>query len=208
MARLLAFGGDSAASMEAQQAGLGVAVVATAVGGRDSPLLELSPAGVLSLLDCLRHLAAPDCQGAALLLQCVGSGSAGGSAAQGLLPAVLGLLHERHLTALQAWPACCGGGRDGVGRLLSSASELLMAPLLAPPGEQGLGRAARSRGPAALADPPTSLCLAPAAAARLQARAARRRTATSTRCCTRPRCRCCWRRARAWTCASWRRRSA
>lgn len=45
VAALLAFGGGSAASLETQQAGLAAAVVATAVGGRDSPLLELSPTG-------------------------------------------------------------------------------------------------------------------------------------------------------------------
>lgn len=43
---LLAFGGSSAASLEAQQAGLAAAVVATATSGRDSPVLELSPTGV------------------------------------------------------------------------------------------------------------------------------------------------------------------
>lgn len=42
---LLAFGGSSAASLEAQQAGLATAVISTATSGRDSPVLELSPTG-------------------------------------------------------------------------------------------------------------------------------------------------------------------
>lgn len=42
---LLAFGGSSAASLEAQQAGLGQAAVATVVSHKDGPLFELSPTG-------------------------------------------------------------------------------------------------------------------------------------------------------------------
>lgn len=65
-------------------------------------------AGVLALLDCLRHLSAPDCHGATLLLQ-----SSGGAAQQqqqrasprpmgsGLVGSLLNLLHERHIAALQ-----------------------------------------------------------------------------------------------------------
>lgn len=65
-------------------------------------------AGVLALLECLRHLSAPDCHGATLLMQ-----SMGGQAAQqqqraspqplgsGLLGALLGLVNERHIAALQ-----------------------------------------------------------------------------------------------------------
>jgi hypothetical protein len=45
VANLLAFGGSSASSLEAQQAGLGAAGVATAVSGKSGPLMELSPAG-------------------------------------------------------------------------------------------------------------------------------------------------------------------
>lgn len=46
VATLLAFGGSSAASLEAQQAGLTQAAVATAMSHRDGPLLELSPPGM------------------------------------------------------------------------------------------------------------------------------------------------------------------
>jgi len=46
---LLAFGGSSAASLEAQQAGLATAVISTATSGRDSPVLELSPTGMKQL---------------------------------------------------------------------------------------------------------------------------------------------------------------
>jgi hypothetical protein len=47
VAHLLAFGGSSAPSLEAQQAGLWAAGIATAVSGKSGPLMELSPAGGL-----------------------------------------------------------------------------------------------------------------------------------------------------------------
>lgn len=66
-------------------------------------------AGVLALLDCLRHLSAPDCHGATLLLQ--SSGAAQQQQQQqrasprlmgsGLVGSLLNLLHERHIAALQ-----------------------------------------------------------------------------------------------------------
>jgi hypothetical protein len=66
---------------------------------------------VLSLLECLRHLSAPDCHGATLLLQSMGSKQQQQQQQQqrasprpvgsGLLTALLGLLHERHIAALQ-----------------------------------------------------------------------------------------------------------
>jgi hypothetical protein len=76
-------------------------------------------AGVLALLDCLRHLSAPDCHGATLLLQSIG-GSAGQQQQQrvsprpsgsGLLGSLLNLLHERHIAALQVClcTCCCMG---------------------------------------------------------------------------------------------------
>jgi hypothetical protein len=45
VSHLLAFGGSSASSLEAQQAGLWAAGIATAVSGKSGPLMELSPAG-------------------------------------------------------------------------------------------------------------------------------------------------------------------
>jgi hypothetical protein len=126
VAALLGFGGSSAASMEVQHAGLAAAVAAAAAAGRgsSSPLLEVSPSGLLSLLDCLRHLAAPDCQGLPLLLQ-PAAGGGGGS----LLAALLGVLHERHVAALQLWPARAGGGREGVAQLVRAVAEVLAVPL-------------------------------------------------------------------------------
>jgi hypothetical protein len=47
VANLLAFGGSSASSLEAQQAGLGAAGIATAVSGKSGPLMELSPTGMV-----------------------------------------------------------------------------------------------------------------------------------------------------------------
>lgn len=71
-------------------------------------------AGVLSLLECVRHLSAPDCNGPSLLLQTVSGGGAqqqqqqrGFASAgqqmgpQGVLQALLRLLNERHIAALQ-----------------------------------------------------------------------------------------------------------
>lgn len=52
VAALLAFGGSSAASLEAQQAGLGQVAAATAVSQKDGPLLEVSPPGMLWLCRC------------------------------------------------------------------------------------------------------------------------------------------------------------
>ncbi|WIA21240.1 hypothetical protein OEZ85_000481 [Tetradesmus obliquus] len=136
VAHLLAFGGSSASSLEAQQAGLAAAGIATAVSGKSGPLMELSPAGVLSLLELLQHLAAPDCEGAVLLMPSVRGAPAGlqQQQQQGLLSAVLGLLHERHIAALLAWPSQSGGGREGVARLVGAVSELLGVPLNTPPG--------------------------------------------------------------------------
>uniref|UniRef100_A0A383VWV5 non-specific serine/threonine protein kinase n=1 Tax=Tetradesmus obliquus TaxID=3088 RepID=A0A383VWV5_TETOB len=136
VAHLLAFGGGSASSLEAQQAGLAAAGIATAVSGKSGPLMELSPAGVLSLLELLQHLAAPDCEGAVLLMPSVRGAPAGlqQQQQQGLLSAVLGLLHERHIAALLAWPSQAGGGREGVARLVGAVSELLGVPLNTPPG--------------------------------------------------------------------------
>ncbi|WIA41543.1 hypothetical protein OEZ86_008912 [Tetradesmus obliquus] len=136
VAHLLAFGGSSASSLEAQQAGLAAAGIATAVSGKSGPLMELSPAGVLSLLELLQHLAAPDCEGAVLLMPSVRGAPAGSQQQQqqGLLSAVLGLLHERHIAALLAWPSQSGGGREGVARLVGAVSELLGVPLNTPPG--------------------------------------------------------------------------
>jgi hypothetical protein len=66
-------------------------------------------AGVLSLLELLQHLAAPDCEGAVLLMPSVCGAPAGSQQQQqqqGLLGAVLGLLHERHIAALQVRLPC------------------------------------------------------------------------------------------------------
>jgi hypothetical protein len=67
-------------------------------------------AGVLSLLELLQHLSAPDCEGAMLLMPSVRGAPAVSQQQQqqGLLGAVLGLLHERHIAALQVrlLPAC------------------------------------------------------------------------------------------------------
>lgn len=97
-------------------------------------------AGLLALLEVLQHLAAPDCEGAALLIAAnrtsnTGNGVTASQQQQpGLLAALLGLLHERHTAALQAWPGYAGGGRDGVGRLVGALSELLAVPLSNPAG--------------------------------------------------------------------------
>jgi hypothetical protein len=68
-------------------------------------------AGVLSLLELLQHLSDPDCEGAVLLMPSVRGAPAGSQQQQqqqGLLGAVLGLLHERHIAALQVrLPAVC-----------------------------------------------------------------------------------------------------
>jgi len=78
-----------------------------------NPMISCA-AGVLALLECLRHLSAPDCHGATLLMQSMGGQAAAqqqqhGTAQRaspqplgsGLLGALLGLLHERHIAALQ-----------------------------------------------------------------------------------------------------------
>ncbi|KAF8056751.1 hypothetical protein HT031_006249 [Scenedesmus sp. PABB004] len=137
VAGLLAFGGSSAASLEAQQAGLCAASVATALSRKDGPLLELSPPGLMALLELLMHLAAPDCDGPALLLPQPARGAGGAIAAclaqhpQGLAAALLGLLHEQHTSALQV------GARQPAARVLChcrcAASRPLTARCLPPP---------------------------------------------------------------------------
>jgi hypothetical protein len=72
-------------------------------------------AGVLSLLECLRHLSAPDCHGATLLLQSMGISKqqqqqqrvSPRPVGSELLTALLGLLHERHIAALQVCGVHC-----------------------------------------------------------------------------------------------------
>jgi hypothetical protein len=70
-------------------------------------------AGVLALLECLRHLSAPDCHGATLLLQSMGAAaqqqrtSPGHMGNTSLLRSLLGLLQERHIAALQVRALFC-----------------------------------------------------------------------------------------------------
>lgn len=72
---------------------------------KEGPLFELSPTGLASLLEAIRHLAAPDCQGPGLV-------AAGGP----VLAALLSLLQARRA------PSC----RDAAAR--TAAAALLRAP--------------------------------------------------------------------------------
>ncbi len=60
---------------------------------KEGPLLELSPTGLSHLLEAVRHLAAPDCQGVGLI----------SDAGSGVLAALLSLLQVR--------AAACSVGR-------------------------------------------------------------------------------------------------
>ncbi len=130
-ASLLAFGASSDAGLSALRSGVGSGVLAALGSGREGPLLELSPSGLLCVLEALHHLAQPDCEGPAAVLGGAAAGVGGGA---GPLPVLLGLLSERHTGALQAWPVSAGGGRAGVYRLVVATTDLLQLPLSMLPG--------------------------------------------------------------------------
>ncbi|KAK9831906.1 hypothetical protein WJX81_007961 [Elliptochloris bilobata] len=123
---LLAAGPDSAAGGAAAAAGLGGAaagVLAAAGGGRErgapAALAELSPAGVLSLLEALRHASAPDALGAQALLR------------PGAVKALVLLARPAHQAAAAAWPHSGGGGAVGARAAALAALDLLHAPFCA-----------------------------------------------------------------------------
>jgi len=82
----------------------------------ENSLSELSPRGLVSVLDCLSVAAGPDVSGPALLLQ------------DGLVRNVLALLSGPHLDLLKQWPAGAGGGDTGVRQLLQSCIAVLHRP--------------------------------------------------------------------------------
>jgi hypothetical protein len=125
---LLGYGGGADASATAVAAGLGRAALDVLVSGKHGPLLELSPRGLLALLDCVHHLAQPDCLGHVVV--------AGGEAAAAALLALLG---EQHLGALASWPAAAGGGPQGVYQLVVSVVDILQVGWLAGGGWEGGG---------------------------------------------------------------------
>lgn len=122
VAALLSFGGSSDASLEATQAGLGAAIVSVLASSKDGYRCEISPRGLLQLLEALHQLAQSHSEGPDVLL------------GQAVLPALLALLQERHLAALAAWPAAAGGGQQGVYQLVASVAALLQLPLNVPIG--------------------------------------------------------------------------
>lgn len=63
MAVLLSYGGSSDAASAATNAGLGAAVLQLLAGGRtSSALLDLSPYGLLHLLDAVHHASRPEAE--------------------------------------------------------------------------------------------------------------------------------------------------
>ena len=82
----------------------------------ENSLSELSPRGLVSVLDCLSAAAGPDVSGPALLLH------------DGLVKNVLALLSGPHLDLLKQWPAGAGGGDAGVRQLLQSCIAVLYRP--------------------------------------------------------------------------------
>ncbi|MEW5307613.1 MAG: hypothetical protein WDW36_009992 [Sanguina aurantia] len=127
VAALLSYGGSSDAASAATHAGLGASVLQLLAGGRtSSALLDLSPHGLLHLLDAVHHASRPEAEG----LQALTS--------EGVLMALLGILGERHLGALQAWPGAGGGGRRGAAALIISAIDVLQLPLMSLPSGEGL----------------------------------------------------------------------
>lgn len=125
---LLGYGGSSDASVTAVQAGLGKAALDVLTSGRQGPLLELSPRGLLALLDCVHHLAQPECLGHAVV-----------TGSEAVVSALLGLLGEQHQGALASWPGSAGGGAQGVFQLVLSVVDILQVPfaVLVAPADAG-----------------------------------------------------------------------
>ena len=86
----------------------------------ENSLSELSPRGLVSVLDCLSAAAGPDVSGPALLLH------------DGLVKNVLALLSGPHLDLLKQWPAGAGGGMPACASCCSRALPSCTAHLRAP----------------------------------------------------------------------------
>ncbi|GLC39018.1 hypothetical protein PLESTM_000827500 [Pleodorina starrii] len=134
---LLGYGASSDAGSAALQAGLGGAVLALmAAGGRGATgggaggpsggLLELSPRGVVALMEAVQHTSAQDAEGPQVL------------ASAPLLSFLTLLLGERHQASLTTWPSTSGGGRAGAYQCTLLAVELIGRPLTPLPGGEGV----------------------------------------------------------------------
>lgn len=92
-----------------------VAVMCDCLSSEDS-FSEISPCGLVSLLDCLSLAASPDVSGPSLLLH------------DGLVKNLLALLSGPHLDLIGQWPSGAGGGSRGVRQLLQSCVAVLHRP--------------------------------------------------------------------------------
>ncbi|KAK9823151.1 hypothetical protein WJX72_000639 [[Myrmecia] bisecta] len=131
IAGLSGFGGTSDSGLAVIQAGLGDALVqllSSVPRGLSPSLTELSPAGVLAVLQAVQALVQQDALGPQLLLR------------QGVVAALMCLLAGPHLTALCAWPAWARGGPLGMRTLISSTAALLHAPFQQGSASDGLLR--------------------------------------------------------------------
>ncbi|GFR42822.1 hypothetical protein Agub_g3779, partial [Astrephomene gubernaculifera] len=95
-------------------------------GGAPGGLLELSPRGVVALMEAVHHAAAPEAEGPQVL------------SSPPLLSFLLLLLGERHQGALGAWPPSAGGGRPGCFQACVHAVDLVGRPLTPLPGGEGV----------------------------------------------------------------------
>ncbi|KAK9813380.1 hypothetical protein WJX73_004273 [Symbiochloris irregularis] len=111
----------NAASEAMQQAGLAeamVQVLASIARGVTPALSQLSPAGLLSLLQAVRAVAEKEAsRGADLLLK------------QGVMLAMAAILKPAHLEAVHAWPSRLGGGRSGATSIARLVADVLVTPL-------------------------------------------------------------------------------
>uniref|UniRef100_A0A7S3VLZ8 non-specific serine/threonine protein kinase n=1 Tax=Dunaliella tertiolecta TaxID=3047 RepID=A0A7S3VLZ8_DUNTE len=129
---LMAYGPGSDPYMAAVQAGLGSALVALAVSsfcsGADGSggLMEVSPAGLLALLEGLRAAAALEGDGSKIMTS------------DASLSMLLTVLRERHCTALMSWPESAGGGPQGVAATVLNVVDVLQLPLNNVLGTEGI----------------------------------------------------------------------
>lgn len=89
---------------------------------------ELSPNGLLALLDALHRLGSPEAQGCHLL------------ALPGVVRSLVGLLEEGHTSNLLRWPKIAGGGKQGVRNMVRpTAFARPMSSLVSPGAELLIG---------------------------------------------------------------------
>eukprot|EP00191_Tetraselmis_sp_GSL018_P012506 CAMPEP_0177598674 /NCGR_PEP_ID=MMETSP0419_2-20121207/12506_1 /TAXON_ID=582737 /ORGANISM="Tetraselmis sp., Strain GSL018" /LENGTH=1263 /DNA_ID=CAMNT_0019091197 /DNA_START=454 /DNA_END=4245 /DNA_ORIENTATION=- len=132
ISNLTSFGPTSDACMSVCRIKLGESLADLLMAGHAdgmSPLQalqELSPAGLVALLQAIRRLILPEVMGSKLLLQ------------SGVLRCIIAVLHEDHLTRLRAWPEASGGGAQGVSNTVVATAQLLHAPFRPAGGDPNL----------------------------------------------------------------------